>query len=69
MVVLALGEGAFQSGEARSQADIGLKGLQDELLREVRAVNENVVVVLTAGRPLVITEMDIDRMIKVLAKV
>jgi beta-glucosidase len=57
VVVMALGEGAFQSGEARSQADIGLKGLQDELLREVRAVNEKVVVVLTAGRPLVITEM------------
>ncbi|MCG6924521.1 MAG: beta-glucosidase BglX [Acidobacteria bacterium] len=57
VVVLALGEGAFQSGEARSQADIGLKGLQDELLREVLAVNENVVVVLTAGRPLVITHV------------
>jgi beta-glucosidase len=57
VVVMSLGEGAFQSGEARSQADIGLKGLQDELLREVLAVNEKVVVVLTAGRPLVITEM------------
>jgi len=57
VVVMALGEGAFQSGEARSQAEIGLKGLQDELLREVLAVNPNVVVVLTAGRPLVISEM------------
>jgi beta-glucosidase len=57
VVLLSLGEGAFQSGEARSQTDIGLKGLQDELLREVLAVNPNVVVVLTAGRPLVLTEM------------
>jgi beta-glucosidase len=57
VAVMALGEGAFQSGEARSQADIGLKGLQMELLREVLAANPNVVVVLTAGRPLVITEM------------
>jgi len=57
VVVLALGEGAFQTGEARSQADIGLKGLQEELLREVLAVNGNVVVVLTAGRPLVITHV------------
>ncbi len=57
VVVMALGEGAFQSGEARSQVEIGLKGLQNELLREVLAVNPNVVVVLTAGRPLVIGEM------------
>ncbi len=57
VVVLALGEGAFQSGEGRSQADIGLKGLQNELLREVQAANPNVVVVLTAGRPLVIDWM------------
>jgi beta-glucosidase len=57
VVVMALGEGAFQSGEARSQVDIGLKGLQDELLREVREANPNVVVVLMAGRPLVIPGM------------
>ena len=57
VVVLAVGEGAFQSGEGRSQVDIGLKGLQDELMREVLAANPNVVVVLTAGRPLVIDWM------------
>ena len=33
--VLAIGEDAFQSGEGRSQADIGLKGLQQELLEAV----------------------------------
>jgi len=57
VVVVALGEGAFQTGEGRSQVDIGLKGLQDELLREVRKANPNVVVVLMAGRPLVIPWM------------
>jgi beta-glucosidase len=57
VVVMALGEGAFQTGEGRSQADIGLKGLQDELVREVREANPNVVVVLMAGRPLVIPWM------------
>jgi beta-glucosidase len=57
VVVMALGEGAFQSGEGRSQVDIGLKGLQDEFLREVREANPNVVVVLMAGRPLVIPWM------------
>jgi beta-glucosidase len=54
VVLLAIGEDAFQSGEGRSQADLGLKGLQDELLRAVVAVNKKVVVVLMNGRPLTI---------------
>jgi len=54
VVLLAIGEDAFQSGEGRSQADIGLKGLQDELLRAVAAANTKVVVVLMGGRPLTI---------------
>ncbi|MDH3745830.1 MAG: beta-glucosidase BglX, partial [Acidobacteriota bacterium] len=57
VVVLALGEEAFQTGEGRSQVGIGLKGVQNELLREVVAVNENVVVVLMNGRPLAIPEV------------
>jgi beta-glucosidase len=56
VVVLALGEDAFQTGEGRSQADIGLKGLQLELLREIQKVNRQVVVVLMNGRPLAIEE-------------
>ncbi|HYN03555.1 MAG TPA: beta-glucosidase BglX, partial [Vicinamibacteria bacterium] len=51
-VVLAIGEDAFQSGEGRSQADIGLKGLQEELLKAVLEANKKVVVVLMTGRPL-----------------
>jgi beta-glucosidase len=58
IVVLALGEDAFQSGEGRSQADIRLKGLQGELLEAVLAVNKKVVVVLMNGRPLAIPEVD-----------
>lgn len=54
VVVLAIGEDAFQSGEGRSVADLGLKGLQDELLRAVVEANKKVVVVLMAGRPLTI---------------
>ena len=54
LVVMALGEDAMQSGEGRSQVDIGLKGLQDELLKAVLEVNKNVVVVLMNGRPLAI---------------
>ncbi|HEY9184770.1 MAG TPA: beta-glucosidase BglX [Salegentibacter sp.] len=55
LVVMALGEDAFQSGEGRSQVNIGLAGLQQELLEEIYKVNQNVVLVLINGRPLEIT--------------
>lgn len=58
VVVLALGEDAFQSAEGRSQVDVGLKGLQMELLDAVLEANRNVVVVLQNGRPLVLTEVE-----------
>lgn len=54
VVVVAIGEDAFQSGEGRSQVEIGLKGLQEELLRAVLEANKKVVVVLMNGRPLTI---------------
>ncbi len=57
VVVIALGEDCFQTGEGRSQADISLKGLQQELLEEIYSVNKNVVVVLMNGRPLEINWM------------
>jgi beta-glucosidase len=53
-VVIALGEDAFQTGEGRSQVDVGLKGLQEDLLRAVMEANPRVVLVLMNGRPLVI---------------
>ncbi len=52
LVIMALGEDAFQSGEGRSQVNIGLAGLQQELLEEIYAVNKNIVLVLQNGRPL-----------------
>ncbi|MCG9970562.1 beta-glucosidase BglX [Christiangramia crocea] len=55
LVVMVLGEDAFQSGEGRSQANVGLAGLQMELLKEVQKVNKNIVLVLINGRPLEIT--------------
>ncbi len=54
VVVLAVGEDAFQSGEGRSQVDIGFKGLQEELIKAVLEANKRVVVVLMTGRPLVL---------------
>ena len=52
VVVMVLGEDAFQSGEGRSQANIGFAGLQLELLKKVYAVNKNIVLVLINGRPM-----------------
>ena len=55
MVLMVLGEHGFQSGEGRSRTKLGLPGLQQELLEAVYAVNENIVLLLTNGRPLTIS--------------
>ncbi|TVZ26131.1 beta-glucosidase [Gillisia sp. Hel_I_86] len=55
LVVMVLGEDAFQAGEGRSQAKIGLAGLQQELLEEIKKVNSNIVLVLINGRPMEIS--------------
>jgi beta-glucosidase len=54
VVVMVLGEHGLQSGEGRSRADIGLPGVQQELLEAVFKANPNIVLVLTNGRPLAI---------------
>lgn len=51
-VIMAVGEECFQSGESRSQTNIGLKGTQLELLKEIKKVNDNIVIVLMNGRPI-----------------
>ncbi|MGW8315546.1 MAG: beta-glucosidase BglX [Bacteroidales bacterium] len=55
VVVVVLGENCFQSAEAKSVADIRMKGLQEELLNRILEVNSRVVLVLMNGRPLDIT--------------
>lgn len=52
VVVMVLGEHGFQTGEARSRTELGLPGVQQELLEEVYKVNPNIVLVLNNGRPL-----------------
>jgi beta-glucosidase len=55
---MVLGEHGFQSGEGRSRTDIGLPGVQQELLEEIFKVNKNIVLVLNNGRPLAISWAD-----------
>jgi beta-glucosidase len=57
VVVMAVGEEALQSGEGRSLVDISLQGRQLELFKKIKAVNDNVVVVLMAGRPIIEPEL------------
>jgi beta-glucosidase len=54
VVVMVLGEHGYQSGEGRSRAELGLPGVQQELLEAVYKVNKNIVLVLMNGRPLTI---------------
>lgn len=58
VVVLAMGEDCWQTGEGRSQTDIGLKGDQMDLMYELLKVNKNIVVTLMNGRSLAIPELD-----------
>ncbi len=54
VVIMVLGEHGFQSGEGRSRTELGLPGVQQELLETVYDVNKNIVLVLMNGRPLAI---------------
>ena len=58
VVLMVLGEYGYQTGEGRSQSDIGLAGLQQELLEKVFDVNQNIVLILMNGRPLAIEWAD-----------
>lgn len=57
VVLLAIGEDCYQSGEGRSVTDLQLKGLQMELFEAIYQVNKNIVVVLMTGRPVDITKL------------
>ena len=58
VVIAVLGEDGFQSGEGRSRVELGLPGVQQELLEELYKANKNIVLVLNNGRPLTIPWAD-----------
>jgi len=64
VVLLAIGEDAYQTGEGRSQTNIGFFGLQNELLDAIYKVNKNIVIVLSNGRP-----MDLSRVSKIVPSI
>lgn len=57
VVIVAVGEKAMMSGEAAARAELGLPGVQEELVLELVKTGKPVVVVLMNGRPLAIPEI------------
>ena len=57
-ILLAVGEGAWMSGEAASRASLDLPGVQQQLVEEIQKVGKPVVLVLMNGRPLTINWID-----------
>lgn len=53
VVILSIGERREMSGEARSRSNIGIPGVQEDLLKELLATGKPVVVLINGGRPLV----------------
>ena len=58
VVVMAIGEKYTQSGEAASRADIGLPGVQLELVKRIVETGKPVIALVMAGRPLTIPWLD-----------
>lgn len=58
LIVAMLGEDCEFMGEAASRAELGLPGVQQELLEALVATGKPVVLVLATGRPLVLTWAD-----------
>ena len=53
VVIMDVGERRDMSGEAKSRSNIHLPGVQEELIRAVQATGKPVIVMISAGRPLV----------------
>jgi beta-glucosidase len=53
VVIVSVGEKWDHSGEAKSRSNIGLPGVQEDLVRALHATGKPVIVVINAGRPLV----------------
>lgn len=58
VVILALGEEAWMSGENASRSTLRLAGQQEELARAILATGRPVVLVLVSGRPLEVQEFE-----------
>jgi beta-glucosidase len=53
VVIMNVGEAADMSGEAKSRSNIHLPGVQEDLIKAIYATGKPVVVMISAGRPLI----------------
>ncbi len=53
IVIITVGEARDMSGEAKSRSNIHLPGVQEELVKAVVATGKPVIVLISAGRPLI----------------
>jgi beta-glucosidase len=53
IVIMSVGEARDMTGEAKSKSNIHLPGVQEELIKAVTATGKPVVVLISAGRPLI----------------
>jgi beta-glucosidase len=58
VVLLAIGEKYWMSGEAASKSNIDMPGNQEALAKEIFKANKNTAIILMNGRPLTIEELD-----------
>lgn len=57
VVIVAVGERFFSSGEAKSRADITIPQSHQQLVKELKQMGKTVIVLLMGGRPMIFNEM------------
>jgi beta-glucosidase len=53
VVILSVGEAPDMTGEAKSRSNLHLPGVQEELIKTIMATGKPLIVLISAGRPLV----------------
>lgn len=58
VAIIVIGDILKQNGEFRDRADLTISGRQNELVRRVKALGKQVIVVLVNGKPLILNEVE-----------
>ncbi|HTH58040.1 MAG TPA: glycoside hydrolase family 3 N-terminal domain-containing protein [Cyclobacteriaceae bacterium] len=58
VVIVSIGEASDWSGEAKSRAHIRLPGVQEELVKAIKATGKPVIALINAGRPLIFNSVE-----------
>ena len=57
-IIVALGEAGSEAGEGNSKAKLRLSASQEALVKKAHQTGKNIVLVVFAGRPLILTELE-----------